>query len=381
MGYEAESFDVAVVGGGIVGLGIAMAAGRRGMRTVLFEATARASGASIRNFGMIWPIGQPAGERFELAIRNRDLWCRVAAEARIPLVRCGSLHLAHHEDEWETLQQFVEEHRDPNQQLDLLSPAQTVQKTSAANPEGLRGSMYSRDECRLDPRQAIGALSDFLSSDPEITVHRATTIAAIDQDQLHSTCGRTWSANQIFVCSGADLDRLFPALHQQSGLRRCKLQMLRTTIPEGGWQLGPHLASGLTLRHYEAFARCPSQQAIRSRIAREAPELDRYGIHVMVSQALDGELVLGDSHEYDEQIEPFDKAQIDQWILREITKVFRLPTLEIQQRWNGIYAKHPTAPYWVSRAAENHRVTAVNGLGGAGMSLALALSEKIVEQL
>ncbi len=49
--------------------------------------------------------------------------------------------------------------------------------------------------------------------------------------------------------------------------------------------------------------------------AGESPWFDRYGIHVLVSQNGCGELTIGDSHEYGDPIEPFDKTEIDEWIL------------------------------------------------------------------
>jgi D-hydroxyproline dehydrogenase subunit beta len=70
----AEKADFAVVGGGILGLAHAWVLARKGKRVVLFERGRRATGASVRNFGMIWPIGQPAGEVHKMALRSREIW-------------------------------------------------------------------------------------------------------------------------------------------------------------------------------------------------------------------------------------------------------------------------------------------------------------------
>src|SRR5580700_8446238 len=61
------TFDLAVVGGGVVGLAHAYVAARAGKRVAVVERDARANGASVRNFGFITVTGQERGESWRLA--------------------------------------------------------------------------------------------------------------------------------------------------------------------------------------------------------------------------------------------------------------------------------------------------------------------------
>ncbi len=60
-----------VIGAGIVGMATARALALEGFSVKVFERSPRAQGASVRNFGMIWPIGQPMGKLYKRAIRSK----------------------------------------------------------------------------------------------------------------------------------------------------------------------------------------------------------------------------------------------------------------------------------------------------------------------
>ena len=86
-------------------------------------------------------------------------------------------------------------------------------------------------------------------------------------------------------------------------------------------------------------------------------------------------VILGDSHEYDGEIEPFDKVEIDDLIMRELRKIIHLPNWMIAKRWHGQYVKHAGgAP--VFEAEPLPRVHVCTGMGGAGMTLAFGLAEQ-----
>jgi glycine/D-amino acid oxidase-like deaminating enzyme len=105
------------------------------------------------------------------------------------------------------------------------------------------------------------------------------------------------------------------------------------------------------------------------------PEYVRYGIHVMASQNSHGEVVIGDSHEYDNEIEPFDKTAIDDMILAYFGRMARLPSNRIAARWTGIYAKHPQLP--VFTAQPQHGVYVVTAPGGTGMTVSFGTAEDL----
>ena len=73
--------DDLVVGAGILGLAHAYHLAKSGRRVLVVERGRKAVGASCRNFGMVWPIGQPAGELEAMALASRGHWLNVVREA------------------------------------------------------------------------------------------------------------------------------------------------------------------------------------------------------------------------------------------------------------------------------------------------------------
>ena len=117
-----------VIGAGIVGLATARALAVRGYQVKVIERNDKAIGASIRNFGMIWPIGQPDGELYERAMLSRQLWKEVCDSAGIWYDEVGSLHVAHHKDEWNVLQELSAIYRHRNYRL--LNANDTINKSA-----------------------------------------------------------------------------------------------------------------------------------------------------------------------------------------------------------------------------------------------------------
>lgn len=372
------TYDDIVIGAGILGLATATHLSARGRKVAILERSNRARGASVRNFGMVWPIGQPAGERLEVALESRAAWEATLLEAGVWFEPVGSLHAAYFDDEAEVLHEFARDANERGFNVELLNPAAAIARSPRLVRDGLRSALLSRTEACVDPRQAVAGIAAWLQRARGVEIVFDTGVTAIEEG-LVTARDKAFHADRVWLCSGDELAGLRGELLSSLGLVPCKLQMMRTRPLPGGERIGPMLAAGLTLRHYLSFAHCPSLAELGRNLDVRHPGYADFGIHVMVSQNGSNELTIGDSHEYGEAIDPFDKPVIDAMILDYLARFFDLRGEPIVQRWHGIYAKHPTEP-WVVRHPEP-RLTVINGVGGNGMTLSFGLTGRVVRDV
>ena len=377
-GLTLERADVAIVGAGILGLAHAYALARRGRSVVVFERSPQAAGASVRNFGMIWPVGQPGGRQHDMALRSRELWLEILEAACLPYFPTGSLHVVYREDEAAVAREFCDVGPPLGYECSWLNRDAVLARSNAVRPAGLLGAIWSPGEITVDPRVTLAHLPRFLAEKFGVRFRMGAAARSIDLPVIEAG-GEKWEVEAAIVCTGDDFESLYPEMFRASGLTRCKLQMMRTRPQPEGWQLGPALAAGLTLRFYESFQVCRTLRALKERIAAETPEYDRWGIHVLVSQTAGGELTVGDSHEYGAAVDPFDRTEIDDLVLQYARGFLHAPNLEIAQRWHGVYAKHSNRPFVSLSPAPNVRV--VTATGGSGMTLSFGLAEDTVREM
>lgn len=369
-----------VIGAGIVGLATARALAAQGFSVKVFERTNRAVGASIRNFGMIWPIGQPAGKMYDRAVRSRNVWKEIAPIADFWHEPAGSLHLAYHPDEWQVLQELYEVFRQEGRPVRLMDKAAITASSPAVKAEGLLGGLHSADEVIVDPREAIGNLPGWLSEQYKVEFFWGKCVSYISDQIVYIGNEEEYEADLVFICNGADFETLYPEQFAEQPVTKCKLQMMRLVSQPDDWRIGPALCGGLSLIHYNSFKAAPSLAQLKDRYAAEMSDYLQWGIHVMVSQNGRGELTVGDSHEYGLTHDPFDKDFINRMILDYLRRFACFRDWSVTETWNGVYAKLTDGEADLFFSPEPY-VYVINGVGGAGMTLSFGLAEELVAGL
>jgi len=374
-----EQQTAIVIGAGIAGLATARALAIKGYSVKVIERTHKAVGASIRNFGMIWPIGQPSGKLYERALQSKSIWKQICTEANIWYHESGSLHLAHSADEMQVLHELYDSYN-KERNIALLNADQVSGLSEAAQVNGLLGGLYSKEELLVDARHAIAQLPAYLNEKYEVEFLWGKCVSYIADATVYIGIEEEYEGDVIFVCSGVDFETLYPEVFLKLPITKCKLQMMRLQEQEDNWRIGPALCGGLSLIHYKSFTVAPSLKKLQERYQNEMSEYIDWGIHVMVAQNEVGELTIGDSHEYGKTHDPFDKNEINTLITNYLKKIARFKNWNIKESWNGIYPKLTNGDTELFMSPEPG-VYIVNGLGGAGMTLSFGYAEEMISSL
>jgi len=369
-----RGFDLAVVGSGIVGLASALAAARRGLRIVVIEREAQANGASVRNFGFVTVSGQARGAMWRRARRSCEVWREVAAAAAIPIVHTGVWMMARRPESVAVLEAFMA--TDMAAGCRLLTPAEARRRCPQLAAPELAAVLESTMELRVESREAIPRLAEWLARAHGVVFQRNTAVQAIDAPHLVTSRGSV-RAERVAVCPGDDFMALYPERLAGYALTRCKLQMLRLADP--GFRLPGTLMSDLGLARYHGFSDLPAAAPLKVRLANEQAGHVRCGVHLIVVQSADGTLVIGDSHDYGASPDPFSREAIDALILDEFRAALGLPPPPTLERWIGTYASAADRPVLIDAPHPAVRIAIVTS--GAGASTGFAIGEELVSSL
>ncbi|GLK50380.1 oxidoreductase [Brevundimonas intermedia] len=366
-------YDVAVVGAGIVGLAAALAAARRGLSVVVIDRDAQANGASIRNFGFVTVTGQPRGAIWERAVRSRDVWDEVVGEAGIAVVQRGLWMSVRRPESLAVLEAFLE--TEMGEGCRLLTPQAARERAPTVVGDQTVGVLWSPHERRVDSRTAIPKLADWLAARFGVVFMRQTAVHAVEPPRIITARGVV-EAEAVVVCPGDDLVSLYPEYLADTGLERCKLQMVRLASP--GFVLPAPVMSDLGLVRYGGYADLPQAAALRARLEAEQGEALANGVHLIAVQDADGALVVGDSHHDADTPDPFASEAVERLILDEWRAATGQAAPPVVDRWVGTYAKGATGSLI---AAPHPRVRLAVVTAGNGASTAFAFAEEAIADL
>lgn len=240
------SHELAVLGGGVIGLAVAWRAAQRGMRVVVLEGEHPGAGASGVAAGMLAPVSEATfGEEALLALNLEAArrWPAFAAELAeasgvdVGYRACGSLLAARDGDAARALERELAHREALGLTVERLLPSLAREREPALAPT-VRAAAEAPDDHAVDPRRALAALAAALrGAGAELREGARVQALEVEDERVAGVRlagGERVVAGAVCVAAGAWSGTL-PGLPENAGapVRPVKGQVLRLRDPAG----------------------------------------------------------------------------------------------------------------------------------------------------
>lgn len=378
-------YDVICIGSGVLGTFHAYFSALKGRKVLLLDRDFTPREGTVRNFGQCVPSGQAFPEWRDFGIRGMNTYKAIQQQTDITVRPNGTCYIASDEGEMTLLEEAHARDRQTGYESVLLTRGEVLAKYPALRPDYPVGALFYPQEISLEPRTAIGKIVRFVQEKAGVEFKNNTTVIACGRKngkpEVLTSAGERFTADQVFVCSGREFKILFPHIFFASGLQLSKLQMM-ITRPMPQVSLPGNILTGYSIRRYEGFHSLPSYGRICAQ--PKNPELEKeWGIHLLFKQAVDGSVIIGDSHEYAPashtgQLDFGINTYVNELMLNEARRIMQFPSWEMASYWNGYYSTHPDG---IFNKAVDEGIQIVTGIGGKGMTTSAGFAEYNVNQI
>jgi len=370
-----SQYELVIVGAGVVGMGAAIAAQKKGVKKILIvERHQACTGASIRNFGFITITGLRQKIMQERSLRSREIWLDIIKKAKITINHRGLYLIAQHKESIPVLEEYLK--IDPRSTVRLLSKKEMELHHPLFKKNKNFGGLHSTDEVRIEPRLAVPAVAKYLESTGIDFLWKEEVLDFTDKQIV--TQKRKIQFKKLIMAPGNHLKGLGRNVFEKRKIQSSKLHMLRV-MPEKKFKLPGGIMADLTLMRYPGYENLPSKKKLDKVIQKTCrAELDN-GIHVIVVQGKDGSLIIGDSHQYTHDTHyPFEKEKIDTLILNKFEQILPIGKYNVVERWVGEYpsGKNDYLDHWLDK-----NICIANVTTGIGMSTGFAFAEDVINKL
>ena len=206
-----QTYDVAVVGGGVVGCAIASALVRQSLRVVLLEAAADVGAGTSKANTAIWHTGfdaKPATLEAKLVARGHQLLQERASDFGWPLERTGALLVAWDDEQLLRLESIIKNAQATGYtRIEVKSKSEVYELEPNLGP-GAHGGLLVPDEGLLDPWSIVIALAtDFVvNSGTLLRKAEVTKTARIEDRHELQTAAGTVYATWVINAAGLNSD-------------------------------------------------------------------------------------------------------------------------------------------------------------------------------
>ena len=350
-----ESFDIIIVGAGIVGAACAAECAHAGVKVLVLDRGPIGGGTTSAGMGHI-VVMDDSEAQFALTSYSRQLWQQLAEElpANVEYDRCGTLWLAADEEEMAEVHHKQRYYSERGVRVEVLGQADVQEAEPNLRP-GMAGGLRVPDDAVLYPPCAAFFLLD-----------RAKRKGAE-------------------IRTGVCVNKLLPegGVQVADGSRIAANRCVNAT---GAWS--PELSPGLPVRkrkghlvitdRYPGFVR---HQIVELGYLKSAHGKSKDSVAFNIQPRKTGQMLIGSSRQFDAEDTAVDQPILDRMLTRAFEYLPELAQLSSTRVWTGHRAATPDKLPIIGRSLDHDRIWFATGHEGLGITTSLATGSLLADLL
>lgn len=348
------TFDVAIVGGGIVGAACALEAARAGLRVAIIEPGVIGGGATAAGMGHI-VVMDDSEAQFALTNYSQQLWQQLAPELPrdVEYEECGTLWIAADEEEMAEVRRKVRFYQTRGVAVEVLD----AESLAAAEPNlrrGLAGALLvPSDGVVYPPCAARYFLEQAQARGAQLRLGRRAV--ALSDDGVRLDDG-------TFISAGA------------------------TVNATGSW--APLLTTGIDVQkrkghllitdRYPGFVR---HQLVELGYLKSAHAISSDSVAFNAQPRRTGQILIGSSRQYGVDDPRVEAAMLSRMLARAQEYLPGIAQLSAVRTWTGFRAATPDKLPLIGPCPGYERLHLATGHEGLGITTSMGTAKLLVDQL
>ena len=348
------TFDVAIVGAGIVGAACAASLSREGLSVIVIDANGIATGTTAAGMGHI-VVMDDSEAQFALTQYSQQLWKKLADEmpTSCEFERCGTIWVATDDEEMDEVRRKHEFYKTHGIGTEILDE-KSLREAESNLLEGLAGGLLVESDSVVYQLTATRYLIDRAVANGAVlkTGSRVTEIA---DGKVRLENGDTIAVRTVINAAGAFASDLSPQLK----VKKRKGHLVIT----------------------ERYPNFVSHQLIELGYLKSAHGKDADSVAFNVQPRSTGQILLGSSRQFGAETTEIDNSIVSRMTTRAFEYMPRLRELAAVRIWTGFRPATPDNLPYIGKIPGVENVYAAAGHEGLGITTSLGTAELLTDEI
>jgi glycine/D-amino acid oxidase-like deaminating enzyme len=351
---SSPTFDVVIIGAGIVGSACAVECAREGLKTAIIEAKIVGGGATAAGMGHL-VVMDDSEAQFALTSYSCKLWSELREElpSAVEYLACGTIWVAADDDE------MIEVHRKEKYYTErgVLVQVLDAKALREAEPNlrtGLAGGLRVPNDCVIYPPSAARFFVDRAVSEGA-TLIIGKKVKHIQNDRLRLDDGSFLTAGLVVNAAGS----WSPSLTTGINVKKRKGHLLITD-------------------RYPNFVK---HQLVELGYLKSAHSVTEDSVAFNIQPRRTGQMLIGSSRQYGAESSQIDTPILRRMLNRALEYMPNLAGLSSIRTWTGFRAATPDKLPLIGPDSSNPKLYLATGHEGLGITTSLGTARLLIDQI